>query len=132
MIFVDTSVWVQALDRGDVPLAERLRLLLENDEVALAAPARLELLAGAARRDREFLQDRLSAVPIVFPAESTWWLAEEWIDRAAAAGHRFGFGDLLIGAIAAEQGGSVWSLDSDFARMETLGLIRRFKASRPL
>jgi predicted nucleic acid-binding protein len=53
-----------------------------------------------------------------------------WIERVADAGQRFGFGDLLIGAMAKEQGALVWSLDADFARMERCGLIETYDAPR--
>jgi predicted nucleic acid-binding protein len=33
---------------------------------------------------------------------------------------------MLIGVLAADTGALVWSLDSDFERMERLGLVSRF------
>jgi predicted nucleic acid-binding protein len=51
---------------------------------------------------------------------------ETWIDRAGRRGQPFGLGDLLIGALASEIGALLWSLDSDFARMESVGLVERY------
>ena len=51
-------------------------------------------------------------------------MARYAVERAAASGQRFGFGDLLIGALAAETGSLLWSLDTDFTRMEALHLVR--------
>ncbi len=47
----------------------------------------------------------------------------KWTEEARNESQRFGFGDLLIGAIAAEVGAEVWSLDEDFFRMQRLGFL---------
>jgi predicted nucleic acid-binding protein len=60
---------------------------------------------------------------VLYPSEETWRLVDGWVDLAGAAGQRFGFGDLLICALARETGGLVWSLDSDFHRMSRLGFV---------
>jgi predicted nucleic acid-binding protein len=124
MIFVDTSIWVEALRQGESPEAQHLSALLDDRAVALAVPVRIEILAGASTEDRVKLRRTLSALPLFHPAGSTWRLVESWIDRASAAGERFGFADLLIGAIAAEQEGELWSRDADFQRMARVGLVR--------
>ena len=126
MIVVDTSVWVAAFrDSGGVA-ARVLRQLLDADEVALAVPARTELLSGASRRDRPALRRALSALPLLYPTDDTWVTIDDWVTRAADAGQSFSLGDLLIGAVAAEIGALVWSLDADFERMQKLKLIERY------
>ena len=50
----------------------------------------------------------------------------DWIARAADAGQRFAITDLLIGSLAHEAGALVWSLDSDFERMERLKFVQRY------
>lgn len=127
MIVVDTSVWIAALRESRSPEASILRSLLDADEVALAAPVRLELLSGASRRDRPSLRRALSALPLLYPTDDTWALMGDWVERTADAHERFGVGDLLIGALAAEVGGLVWSLDSDFSRMRALGLVHLYE-----
>ncbi|MBA2257621.1 MAG: PIN domain-containing protein, partial [Acidobacteria bacterium] len=114
---VDTSAWVAAL-RSAGSEARTLSSLLDSDEVLLAVPVRVELLSGASTKDRPRLRRALSALPVAYPTDDTWQLMDDWIDRAARAGQRFGLGDLLIGAMASESGALVWSLDADFARME--------------
>jgi predicted nucleic acid-binding protein len=129
VIFVDTSVWVAALRSATGVEAENLRRLLDLDAVALAAPVRVEILAGASTGDRARLRRLLSAIPTFYPTAATWERVESWLDRAAAGGpggQCFGFADLVIGALAVEHGGRLWSLDSDFRRMARLDLVELF------
>ena len=130
MIVVDTSVWITALRTATSREAQVLQQLLDADEVALPLPVRLEILGGASAPDRKRLRRALSALPVLYPTDETWRLLDGWVERTAAAGQRFGFGDLLIAALAAETGSLVWSLDSDFTRMEALDLVGRYGPSR--
>jgi predicted nucleic acid-binding protein len=131
VIVVDTSVWVAALRPATGSEAQQLGHLLDSDEVALAAPVRVEILSGAAAQDRVRLRRSLSALPIFYPGEATWILIDTWVERAAMAGYHFGFADLLIGALAAEHQCAVWSLDAAFARMDTIGLLERYLVPEP-
>ncbi|HEX5136647.1 MAG TPA: PIN domain-containing protein [Planctomycetota bacterium] len=124
MTFVDTSIWVDAFRVAGGSNASHLRDLLDSDQVALAIPVRIEILSGASRADRARLRRVLSALPVFSPVDATWTRMEEWVDRAGDAGERFGVGDLLVGSIAADRDGDVWSSDRDFARMARLGLVK--------
>lgn len=126
MIFVDTSIWVAFLRGRDAALVERMRALLDTEEVALAAPVRVEILAGVSRRDLPRLRRLLEAFALFLPTDETWHLIDEWLDRASRASQRFGAMDLLIGALAAQQKSPIWSLDRDFERMARLGLVERY------
>jgi predicted nucleic acid-binding protein len=126
VIVVDTSVWVAVLRSPSAPGAPILASLVDADVVILALPVRLELIAGAPARDRAALGRRLSALQVARPTDDTWALVELWLEGASDRGHRFGIGDLLIAALAAERGALVWSLDRDFERMEKLKLIRLY------
>lgn len=122
MILVDTSVWVAAL-RMEGEEAGVLRTLLDEDEVLLAVPVKIELLSGTSKRHRDALRSGLSALPLAYSTDDTWRLIEKWTDRAVKAGASFGVGDLLIAAIAHEAGALVWSLDDAFQRMERLRFV---------
>jgi predicted nucleic acid-binding protein len=126
VIVVDTSVWVDAFRHPGGEHAATLRRLLDADEVALALPVRLELMAGVARKNRVALRRGLSGLPVIVPSDATWQQVEGWVDRAADAGYRFAVTDLLIAGLAADVGALVWSLDDDFGRMEAVGLVRRY------
>ena len=89
----------------------------------MVAPVRVELLSGASRQDVTRLRRVLSALPLWLPTEATWSTMDTWAQRGGARGQRFGVGDLLVGAIAAEHGAPVWSLDADFVRMRRLGFV---------
>jgi predicted nucleic acid-binding protein len=126
VIVVDTSVWVEAQRRPSGEIARTLLSLLDADEVALALPVRLELLAGVGRSDRRRFQRALSALPVLVPTEETWQPLDDWIARTADAGHRFAITDLLIARLADEIGALVWSLDSDFDRLARLKLVQMY------
>ena len=104
-----------------------LRGLIDADEVALALPVRMELMAGVARKDRAALRRALTALPVVVPSEDTWRTIEGWIEPAANAGGRFALADLLIAGLAHDIGALVWSLDADFERMASLDLVRLYR-----
>lgn len=103
-----------------------LAQLIDADAVILPLPVRMELLSGAPVKDRAKLRERLAALAVAYPTEETWSMIEHWVDRAADQGHRFGIGDLLIAALAAERGALVWSLHRDFERMARLKLVQLY------
>jgi predicted nucleic acid-binding protein len=126
MVVVDTSVWVAVLRSPSAPEAPLLAQLLDSDAVVLALPVRLELLSGTSTKDRGRLSKRLAAVAVAYPDEETWSVVERWVGTAAEKGQRFGVGDLLIAALAAERNALIWSLDADFERMARLKLIQLY------
>lgn len=126
MIVVDTSVWVSVLRSASSPEAANMASLLDSDEVGLAVPVRIELMAGVSARDRSALKRALSALPVLYPTDDTWRLMDTWTEKTSKAGQHFGLGDLLVAALAAEAGALVWSLDADFGRLEKLKLVDRY------
>ena len=123
MILVDTSVWIEAFRRAHSDEAAHLRALLDAGEVAMSPPIRVELLSGSGAADLPRLRRVLSALPLFGPTVKSWDRMEGWVARAVRAGRRFGVADLLIAAVAAENGLAVWSLDGDFAEMAALGFV---------
>jgi len=125
MIVVDTSVWIAA--HKQPILAKTLGELIDADEVSLALPVRLELLAGTPRHQRAVFRRMYSALPQLHPSDETWAGLPAWIERAADAGQNFGLADLLIARMTADIGGLVWSLDTDFQRMERLKFVSLYE-----
>ncbi len=128
MICVDTSVWVAALRDRDSAAGRRLDELLDRDEVALPIPVRVEILSGVSRAQEPQLRRALSGLPVLSPTDATWDRIDGWVGQATGSGHRFGVGDLLIAAIAADHGMPLWSLDNDFQRMRRLGFVEGYDA----
>ena len=126
MIVVDTSVWIAALRSRSGAEATTLQSLLDADEVALALPVRIELMAGSPRHHRRPLRDALFGLPVLRPTDETWTLIESWVPKASDAGHRFALADLMIGALTSEIQGLVWSLDRDFQRLAKLRLVNLY------
>ena len=127
MIVVDTSVWVRALRDRSSTEASILTQLLDDDEVLLPIPVKVELLSGTSKRDRAALVQSLEALPLAYPSEDTWRTMVQWTEQTGAAGLSFGVGDLLIAGVAREHDALVWSLDSAFERLERLGLIAQYE-----
>lgn len=125
MIVVDTSVWIAASKQPI--LAQTLSELIEADEVSLALPVRLELLAGISRSKRIAFKRQFAALPQLHPTEETWQRLPQWIEVAADVGDHFTLSDLLIASMTDEIGGLVWSLDKDFQRMERLKFVSLYE-----
>jgi predicted nucleic acid-binding protein len=130
MIVVDTSVWVAALRSSRSREAEVLTGLLDADEVALPIPVRTELLSGTSTADYPKLRRALSALPVVVPGEDTWKTVDAWVEQGIGRGQRFGYGDLVVGALARDIGALVWSLDADFARLERMKFVELYDPPR--
>lgn len=117
VIFVDTSVWISFFRGSDTKLTEVLDDLINQDNAALALPVKIELLTGCRKNELATMQRVLSSLQTFEPVSSSWLLVESMALDAAKLGFRFGFADLLIAAISHENNGKLWSLDSDFKRM---------------
>ncbi len=94
----------------------------------LASPPRPEGgTEGAVRQGPVRVRSLRVAQEGPVPTEETWRIVERWVETASDAGERFGLIDLLIAALTHEMTGLVWSLDRDFERMATLGLVQSYQ-----
>jgi predicted nucleic acid-binding protein len=127
VIVVDTSVWINAFRNEKSSEARHLSELLDDDEVAIAIPIRIELLFRRLPLGSVVVEPDAIRFARCFPNEATWRRIEGWLGTIKNAGDRFGVGDLLIAAIAAENHARIWSLDGDFARMAKLKLVELYR-----
>lgn len=130
MIVVDTSVWVDYLRDPKSRVRVPLDAFLDDEQVLLPAPVRVELLSGAGAHTVPMLNRTLGALEQLVPSADTWRLAQQWAGAAATKGLRFGLGDILIAACAAERGAQLWSLDRDFEPLRRLRWVKLYEARR--
>lgn len=126
MVAVDTSIWVDFF-RGRPEVVSALSNLLDNDEVVLPIPVRIEILSGARASERARLRRLLTALPVLYPQPDTWTRIEATVTETSTRGHRFGFADLLIATLASDNDCEIWSFDGDFRHMARLGLVKLAK-----
>ena len=128
MVLVDSSVWIEAARRsGDLSCKVGLESLLEEFEVALTGPVRLEFLGGARRHDRTRLLEYLSGLTYEPLEEVDWEMAvrHSWVLRDA--GLSIPWNDVLIATLALRLGLRVYARDAHFDQMEQLLGIRLYR-----
>ncbi|MBM4202509.1 MAG: PIN domain nuclease [Gammaproteobacteria bacterium] len=124
MILVDTSVWIDWLQRGNRPATIVLDRLIDEDDIALAPVILQELLQGA-RGPAQLaeLRDRFAGMPMLEQTLQTYSAAGElyarcrWVGITPRSPH-----DCLIAITAIENGVPILHDDRDFgnlARVET-------------
>ena len=69
MVCVDTSVWITAFRERQSAQAKYLAGLLDNDEVGLIMPVKIELLSGAPHRTASFHSGHSTPISNNGPAE---------------------------------------------------------------
>jgi predicted nucleic acid-binding protein len=110
MILVDTSVWVDHFRRGNA----RLKLLLEESEVATHPMVLGELACGTLARRRETLQ-LLENLPAIPPAPDR--IVREAIETRRLWGKGIGWIDAHLMVAALISGVPLWTLDRRLARI---------------
>ncbi|MBI2082518.1 MAG: PIN domain-containing protein [Deltaproteobacteria bacterium] len=126
MILADTSVWIEFFRGKNNRLIQKFRSLLDDDQIALTSPVRIEILSGTPKNEVLRIGRLLAALPIFYPEKTTWSLIEKWVEEGKEHGDNFGVVDLLIAGISQENNLALWSLDSDFGRMKKLGWVNLF------
>lgn len=119
-ILVDTSVWSLALRRTPgraVPLADELRILIDEARVAMIGPIRQELLSGLRSPDTfERVRDHLAAFDDEPLERADYERAAEHFNTCRARGVQGSNTDFLICAVAERRSMPIFTSDRDFSR----------------
>ena len=125
MVIVDTSVWVEFLDRFNPLVRADLVELLRRGEAATAGLVLAELRRGC--RSAAQVKAVLEAMEPLIYLEATremWLRAGEIAAEGAARGYTLDVRDCLLAALALREQCLIFCLDRDFERIPGLKLHR--------
>ena len=123
MVIVDTSVWLQFLRSNDLTVRAEMDLLRAKGEIHVVGVVVAEILQGArSRQELEQLEDRLAAFPYLPDTAETWTRVGNLSFQLRLLGNPVPMVDVLIAALAIENGCSVYTLDQHFQRIPGVAL----------
>jgi len=123
VVVVDSTVWVHFLRTPATAIGHELARLLEAGEAAVVGVVLAEVLQGA--RDRRQFADllaRLVAQPFLEESKATWVKVAELAFQLRSQGRPAPVADVLIAALAIENGCGVYTLDQHFQRIPGVAL----------
>jgi len=123
MVLVDSSIWIEYIDRVN-PLVEReMDTLLLSGAVATAGLVLAELRQGYRSSEQaKAILARLESLPYLQDIREDWLAAGQIIAEARVRGFRLETGDCLLAALALRENCSILTLDQDFKRIPGLKL----------
>ncbi len=125
MVLVDTSVWIEFLDRNNPSVRSDLEMLLRRGEVATAGLVLAELRYGcrSPQQTRMLLQ---AMEPLMYfeTDRNSWLRAGELAAECAARGSPVRIADCLLAALAMRVDAVIFTLDHDFERIPRLRLYQ--------
>jgi predicted nucleic acid-binding protein len=125
VVLVDTSVWIEYLQRANPAIEREMDDLLLAGEVATTGLVLAELRRGCRTpgQTRVMLQ-AMDPLTYLEPSRKAWLQAGELAMEGAGRGHMLEFGDCLLAAISVEEECALFSLDQDFRRIPGVRLHR--------
>lgn len=123
-VAVDSSVWIDYFRK---PGSSLLPDLLESGFVVVPKPVEIEVLSGVSQQHYQDVRWILSSAISITPDNATWSMIDSWLPPKRRSGQTFSVTDLLVAALGHQLRIPIWSLDSDFARMEKLGFCKLFR-----
>jgi predicted nucleic acid-binding protein len=125
MTLIDTSAWIEFLRaKGDASYKARVADLLSLGDAAYTCPIRFELLLGARAQEVADLQTGLGFARRVPLAAAHWDAAARFGAELRSRGHSLPASDLLIAAVAHEEGIPLLARDQHFETIRAQVLPR--------
>ncbi len=112
---IDTCVWIDHLRKGTPDRTRQVSDAALNDPDAVVCdPVRFELLAGAGKRERPLLLERLATMPQLSTPPGLWASATSHAASLCDAGVRIPPMDLLISALCIHHQVTLVTFDAHF------------------
>jgi len=125
VVLVDTSVWIEYLDRVNPLVENDLENLLRTGQVATAGLVLAELRQGCRRPDQVRLMiAALEPLEYLEVDRASWLRAGELVAERAAKGFTLEVGNSLLAALALRENCEVFTLDRDFEQIPGVKLYR--------
>ena len=123
-VLIDTSIWIEYFRGKDRVLGEVVSHLIDTQRARLCGVVLAELLSGTPRSpDRDELEENLDALQYLEVSRSTWVLLGQMTQEMRRRGTRIPFTDMVISALAIENGAEVYTTDSHFQSVPGLHLF---------
>lgn len=124
-VLVDTSVWIEYLDRVNPLVESEMDNLLLTGEVMTAGLIVAELRHGCRSPEQvRLMTEALSPLDYHEVDQGAWLRAGEIAAQTASRGFRLEIGDCLLAALALREKCQIFTLDRDFERIPGIKLYR--------
>jgi predicted nucleic acid-binding protein len=124
-VLVDTSVWIEYLDRVNPVIENEMDHLLLTADVMTAGLVLAELRQGCRRPEQvSQMMEALSPLDYHETDHEAWLRAGQLAADGASHGFKLEIGDCLLAALALREQCEIFTLDRDFERIPGIKLYR--------
>lgn len=127
MILVDSSVWIETLHNPTFRGFPRISEIVEGS-ACTCGPVIQEVLQGI--HEEHVLQEvgrRMFLLPCLDATRETYRAAAQLFRKCRRQGVRVRTVDVLIAAVAIENGAALWTLDEDFVRIRNHSRLQLYE-----
>jgi predicted nucleic acid-binding protein len=116
MIIADTSIWIEYLQQHE-PIATRLPILMEGQQILVAEPIFGELLQGSRKvREQHMILDFWENLP-KWDERGIWVKAGQNSSKEQWSAKGVGLIDAFIITLARETHSQIWTLDKKLSKL---------------